>query len=42
MDLFSTFDDYLVQSKVQIPILWVVFNLILSGLFSYILKFIKT
>ena len=40
MDLFSTFDDYLVQSKVQIPILWVVFNLILSGLFSYILKFV--
>jgi len=35
-----TFNEYLVQSTAKIPILWVVFNLVLSGVYAYVLKII--
>ena len=38
MDIFNSFEQYLAQSKAQIPILGFIFNLIFTGLLSSVLK----
>ena len=38
MDIFNTFEEYLAQSRVQIPIIGFILNLIFTGLLALILK----
>ncbi len=38
MDLFTSFEEYLIQSKTQIPILGFILNLIFTGALSFVLK----
>ena len=38
MDLFKTFEEYLVQSSVRIPISWFILNLIFTAILTIILR----
>ena len=38
MDIFNTFEEYLAQSKIQIPIIGFILNLIFTGVLALILK----
>ena len=38
MEIFNTFEEYLAQSRVQIPIIGFILNLIFTGLLALILK----
>lgn len=38
MDMFQTFEEFLVESSVRVPILWFSLNLIFTGILSFILK----
>ena len=40
MDMFKTFEEFLSQSKSEIPILWFILNLLFTGLLAILLKYV--